>query len=64
MLMVMAGNVVDIFINQLVPLLEPGDIIIDGGNSHFPDTNRRTKELESKGIYKKTLLRLSFWSHT
>jgi len=30
---------------------EPGDIIIDGGNSHFPDTNRRTKELESKGLY-------------
>jgi len=51
MLMVMAGNVVDIFINQLVPLLEPGDIIIDGGNSHFPDTNRRTKDLESKGLF-------------
>ena len=64
MLMVMAGNVVDIFINQLVPLLEPGDIIIDGGNSHFPDTNRRTKELESKGIcqQKKHFL-ASFLSH-
>lgn len=51
MLMVMAGQVVDNFINQLVPLLEPGDIIIDGGNSHYPDSNRRTKELESKGLY-------------
>jgi 6-phosphogluconate dehydrogenase len=50
MLMVMAGKVVDIFIEQLVPLLEPGDVIIDGGNSHFSDSNRRTKELESKGM--------------
>jgi len=50
MLMVMAGEVVDIFISKLVPLLEAGDVIIDGGNSHFPDSNRRTKELESKGL--------------
>lgn len=40
MLMVMAGKPVDEFIAQLVPLLSPGDIIIDGGNSHFADTNR------------------------
>jgi 6-phosphogluconate dehydrogenase len=50
MLMVKAGEVVDSFINQLVPLLVEGDIIIDGGNSHFPDTNRRTKELAEKGL--------------
>ena len=50
MMMVKAGEVVDKFIDQLVPLLEKGDIIIDGGNSHFPDTNRRTKDLESKGL--------------
>jgi len=45
---VVAGEVVDKFIASLVPLLEHGDIIIDGGNSHYPDTNRRTKDLESK----------------
>jgi 6-phosphogluconate dehydrogenase len=50
MMMVKAGEVVDEFINQLLPYLEEGDIIIDGGNSHFPDTNRRVKELEAKGI--------------
>ncbi len=50
MLMVKAGKPVDEFIAQLVPLLEPGDIIIDGGNSHFPDTIRRTKDLEAKGL--------------
>ncbi len=50
MLMVKAGKPVDDFINQLIPLLEPGDIIIDGGNSHFPDTIRRTKEVEEKGL--------------
>ncbi|MDP4207655.1 MAG: decarboxylating NADP(+)-dependent phosphogluconate dehydrogenase [Bacteroidota bacterium] len=50
MLMVKAGSPVDEFIEQLIPLLEPGDIIIDGGNSHFPDTNRRTKYVESKGL--------------
>jgi 6-phosphogluconate dehydrogenase len=42
MLMVKAGQAVDDFIEQLIPLLDPGDIIIDGGNSHFPDTTRRT----------------------
>lgn len=50
MLMVRAGSVVDDFINQLVPLLEAGDIIIDGGNSNYPDTNRRTTALAEKGI--------------
>jgi len=50
MLMVKAGQAVDDFIEQLIPLLDPGDIIIDGGNSHFPDTTRRTKYVESKGL--------------
>jgi 6-phosphogluconate dehydrogenase len=50
MLMVKAGKPVDDFIEFLVPHLEKGDIIIDGGNSHFPDTIRRTKYLESKGL--------------
>ncbi len=49
MLMVKAGDAVDAFIEQLLPHLENGDIIIDGGNSHFPDTIRRTAYLESKG---------------
>lgn len=51
MLMVKAGTPVDAFIEQLEPLLERGDIIIDGGNSHFPDTTRRCHELKAKGIY-------------
>ncbi|MFH1478014.1 MAG: decarboxylating NADP(+)-dependent phosphogluconate dehydrogenase [Verrucomicrobiota bacterium] len=50
MLMVKAGKAVDDFIEMLIPLLEKGDIVIDGGNSHFPDTTRRTKYLESKGL--------------
>jgi 6-phosphogluconate dehydrogenase len=50
MLMVKAGKAVDDFIEQLVPHLEEGDIIIDGGNSHFPDTMRRTEYVESKGL--------------
>jgi 6-phosphogluconate dehydrogenase len=50
MLMVKAGKPVDDFIDALIPHLEPGDIIIDGGNTHFPDTNRRTKFVESKGL--------------
>jgi 6-phosphogluconate dehydrogenase len=49
MLMVVAGSVVDDYIQKLIPLLDQGDIIIDGGNSHYPDTSRRIKELESKG---------------
>ncbi|MBO7407252.1 MAG: NADP-dependent phosphogluconate dehydrogenase, partial [Clostridia bacterium] len=49
-LMVKAGAPVDDMIEQLLPLLSPGDIIIDGGNSHFPDTARRTAYVESKGL--------------
>ncbi|MCG6200639.1 decarboxylating NADP(+)-dependent phosphogluconate dehydrogenase [Psychromonas antarctica] len=51
MLMVRAGDVVDAFIEQLLPLLDKGDIIIDGGNSNYPDTNRRVASLQEKGIY-------------
>ncbi len=50
MLMVKAGKPVDDFIERLIPLLDPGDIIIDGGNSHFPDTIRRTAYVESRGL--------------
>lgn len=50
MMMVKAGKPVDDFIETLIPYLEPGDIIIDGGNSHFPDTIRRTQYVESKGL--------------
>jgi 6-phosphogluconate dehydrogenase len=50
MMLVKAGAPVDEFIEQLVPVLEPGDIIIDGGNSLFEDTIRRTKYVESKGL--------------
>ncbi len=49
MLMVKAGAAVDSFIEMVLPHLEDGDIIIDGGNSHFPDTIRRTKYVESQG---------------
>jgi len=49
MLMVKAGDAVDAFIDKVLPHIEDGDIIIDGGNSHFPDTMRRTKYVESKG---------------
>ncbi len=50
MLMVKAGDVVDRFIDTLIPLLEPGDVIIDGGNSYYPDTTRRTASLREKGL--------------
>jgi 6-phosphogluconate dehydrogenase len=50
MLMVKAGSAVDEMINTLLPLLEKGDVVIDGGNTHFPDTNRRTALVESKGM--------------
>ena len=50
MLMVKAGEVVDSFIEMVLPHLEEGDLIIDGGNSHFPDTTRRTRYLAEKGI--------------
>ena len=50
MMMVKAGAAVDALIDTLIPHLEKGDIIIDGGNSHFPDTIRRTQYVESKGL--------------
>ncbi|MFN8004494.1 MAG: decarboxylating NADP(+)-dependent phosphogluconate dehydrogenase [Acidobacteriota bacterium] len=50
MLMVKAGDTVDQMIESLLPHLEAGDIVIDGGNSHYPDSNRRTKALAEKGI--------------
>ena len=49
-ILVKAGAAVDAFIDQLVPHLEKGDIIIDGGNSHYPDSIRRTEALEAKGL--------------
>ncbi|MBE6969723.1 MAG: decarboxylating NADP(+)-dependent phosphogluconate dehydrogenase, partial [Ruminococcaceae bacterium] len=49
-MMVKAGSAVDEMIEQLLPYLEEGDIIIDGGNSHFPDTARRCAYVESKGL--------------
>ena len=50
MIMVKAGSPVDDMIDELLPMLEQGDIIIDGGNSHYPDTTRRTRDLDQKGI--------------
>jgi 6-phosphogluconate dehydrogenase len=50
MLMVKAGDTVDQMIEGLLPHLDKGDIVIDGGNSHYPDTNRRAKDLAEKGI--------------
>jgi 6-phosphogluconate dehydrogenase len=50
MIMVKAGSAVDAVINELVPLLQPGDILIDGGNSNFDDTTRRARELKGKGL--------------
>lgn len=49
-LMVKAGPAIDEIIDQLCPLLDPGDIIIDGGNSHFPDTERRVAKLEKEKL--------------
>ncbi|HEY4197765.1 MAG TPA: NADP-dependent phosphogluconate dehydrogenase [Mucilaginibacter sp.] len=51
MMLVPAGKIVDDVINELTPLLDKGDILIDGGNSHFTDTNRRVDELEAKGLH-------------
>ena len=51
MMMIKAGEAVDALIDKLVPLLDEGDIIIDGGNSYFPDTIRRTKYVQDKGLY-------------
>ncbi|MEC0246288.1 NADP-dependent phosphogluconate dehydrogenase [Paenibacillus chitinolyticus] len=50
LIMVKAGQATDATIEQLVPLLSEGDILIDGGNAYFPDTQRRNKELEARGI--------------
>ncbi len=50
MLMVQAGKAVDAVIDSLVPLLDKGDVIIDGGNSHFPDSNRRAERLAAEGL--------------
>jgi 6-phosphogluconate dehydrogenase len=50
MMMVKAGPAVDQVINEVAPLLEPGDILIDGGNTHYPDTTRRARALREKGI--------------
>src|SRR3954467_15012353 len=50
MIMVKAGSAVDAVIDELTPLLEPGDILIDGGNTHYPDTTRRTRALKVKGL--------------
>lgn len=51
LIMVKAGDAVDAVIQDLLPLLQKGDILIDGGNSHFADTNRRVAELSTQGIY-------------
>jgi 6-phosphogluconate dehydrogenase len=51
MMLVKAGPAVDDLIEQLLPHLEPGDILIDGGNTHYVDTERRTKYVESKGLH-------------
>ncbi|ANE47429.1 6-phosphogluconate dehydrogenase [Paenibacillus swuensis] len=50
LIMVQAGKATDSTIEQLLPFLDQGDILIDGGNAYFPDTQRRNKELEAKGI--------------
>ncbi len=50
-MLVPAGKIVDAVIDELTPLLDKGDIIIDGGNSHFTDTNRRVEQLETKGFH-------------
>ncbi|MEO7215664.1 NADP-dependent phosphogluconate dehydrogenase [Mucilaginibacter sp.] len=51
MMLVPAGKIVDAVIEELTPLLEKGDILIDGGNSHFTDTNRRVEQLEAIGLH-------------
>ncbi len=51
MMLVPAGKIVDDVIAELTPLLDKGDLIIDGGNSHFTDTNRRVEELKQKGLH-------------
>lgn len=51
LIMVPAGRPVDAVIEDMLPHFQPGDIIIDGGNSHFPDSNRRTQYLQEKGLH-------------
>jgi 6-phosphogluconate dehydrogenase len=51
MLLVPAGKIVESVIEELLPLLDKGDIIIDGGNSHFTDTDRRVEYLQAKGLH-------------
>ena len=51
MIMVKAGRRSIDVINELVPALEPGDILIDGGNSHFPDSTRRTRTSKPRGCF-------------
>jgi len=51
MLLVPAGKIVDSAIAEIAPLLDEGDLIIDGGNSHFSDTNRRAEEMKTKGLH-------------
>src|SRR5580698_2383516 len=51
MMLVPAGKIVDSVIEELTPLLDKGDLIIDGGNSHFTDTNRRVEALSTKGLH-------------
>jgi 6-phosphogluconate dehydrogenase len=50
LIMVKAGPPVDAVISGLAPLLDEGDILLDGGNSHFPDTRRRAEELAARGL--------------
>ena len=50
LLMVQAGKAVDAVLEQLLPLLAPGDVVIDGGNSHYPDTVRRYQALRGRGL--------------
>src|SRR5262245_21616692 len=50
MIMVKAGPAVDQVIEEVAPLLEAGDIVIDGGNTHYPDTTRRTRALKERGL--------------
>src|SRR5258706_666001 len=51
MLLVPAGKIVDAVLSELLPLVQKGDIIIDGGNSHFIDTDRRYNDLQNSGIH-------------
>src|SRR6476620_9387927 len=50
MMLVKAGAAVDAVIDEMTPLLEPGDVLIDGGHTHFPDTTRRMKAAKAKGL--------------